>query len=405
MLKASRSCFAVIALAAFCHQLSAQVDISGQVRLDKKFQSEPNTTDDSFDFERARLKIAADVAPNWKAYIRLEVKDVLASQASIDVQKAYAAWNGLEKTTFSIGKTNHLDADIHTEYCVPGIQTHGTLKDFSGNNDYGISLVHHLDSFGYYIGFAKTPFSQDSNKDEKVKFSMGGRVYVTALDTENASLGLGLGLLRRTFEDENLQTKESDLSNPDFSRFNHKEGLTLDLSARLGRCAFTAAYYGVDYRFKGADGTVSHNPYMKDGLGCSYFGEFSYLVTGDSYLFKNGVIQGPSFSTKALEVGVRLSQKNLYNAAAKIELDSPASSPIHRKDSNGDTTSWASGDRYKVTTLANSLFANYHLNKNMALKFEFFNSKETVAQNIDLYTTIPDIKNRSLTLRTQWSFS
>lgn len=395
MMRSNISRLAVLGLAAISGQVFAAVSLSGQVRLDTKFVSEPKADADSMDLSRVRLNVKGDVSSDWMASLRLEGKD-----GTVKLERAFASWNGLENTTVKLGKAGHISADADDSYYAPYTTWHGPLSGFN-SNDLGVSVAGSMGSFGYNVGLANTSVTDDTpSEGDSLKWSMGARAHFTAMNSDKMAWGVGLGLISRKHADDHVTA--NDGTNTDKSRFDKKSGMTFDVSGVMGSFAMTAAVYNLKDKLEGvydslddAKTATANNPFAKDAKSNSYYLEGSYLVMGDGYGFGSGVVSGPKFKSSALELGVRLSHVTHKNAAVILN-DADVSTA-------SSTDIFAAGDELKVKTNASSLFANYYVNSNAVVKVEYFNSKAKTTNNM-LAANPADVKNKHLSIRAQFSF-
>ena len=397
MMRSNISRLAVLGLAAISGQVFAAVSLSGQVRLDTKFVSEPKATADSMELSRVRLNVKGDVSSDWMASVRLEGED-----GTVKLQRAFASWNGLENTTVTLGKAGHISADADDAYYAPYTTWHGPLSGFNGTNDLGVSVAGSMGSFGYNVGLANTSVTDDTPAEgDSLKWSMGARAHFTAMNSDKMAWGVGLGLISRKNTDSTFTVTDTNNSNATHaSTHSHKNsGMTLDVSGVMGSFSMTAALYTLKNKFDAVDTSLTHNPFEKDGKANSYYVEGAYLVMGDGYGFGSGVVSGPKFKSSALELGLRVSSTTKKNLSAVGDLKLPADRTA--LSINGSNLSTAS--ELKLVTNATSLFANYYVNSNAVVKVEYFNSK-TKDKRVALGIAQADVKNKHLSIRAQFSF-
>ena len=394
MMRSKFSRLAVLGLAAISGQVFAAVSLSGQVRLDTKFVSEPDTTADSMEISRARLNLLGDVSSDWTAGVRLDKSE---SGDNIVLSRAYAAWSGLENTTVKVGKTGHISTDADDSYYAPYTTLHGTLDGFHGD-DTGLSVKGSMGSFGYGLGVVNSSYTPDGADDTGLGWSYGARGHFTAVNSDSMSWGLGFGYVHRLHDD--LTFNFSDGATTDTSTFDKYTGWTFDVSGVVGNFALTGALYSRTDKHQGTlegDGTaatLADNPYAKDGKSNSYYFEGMYLVMGDGYGFGDGVVSGAKFASSALEVGLRYGHVTRENAAEVLHATG---------DATTSTEALTASSELKAKTKSTSFLVNYHVNSNAALLGEFYTSKTTTTNNT-LAANPADVKAKHLNLRAQFSF-
>ena len=378
MMKSNISRLAVLGLAAISSPVFAAVSLSGQVRLDTKFVSEPATKDDSMSLSRARLNLKGDVSSDWVAGARLEGSDSLGV---VKLERAFASWSGLENHTVTLGKTGHISTDADDNYYAPYTEWSGVLDGFT-KSGLGFSLSGSMGAIGYSLGLVNVDLNEGD--DESLNFSMGSRVHFTAMNSDAMAWGVGAGLVSdKQAESTVIVTGSGDAKTDKFS------GMTLDVSGVMGKIALTSALYTAKQKAKTA--VADGNPFTKDGKANSHYVEVAYLVMGDGYGFGSGVVSGPKFKSSALELGARLGHKTVKNLAAV------SSGTVSAFETPNATT-----NEYKMATNSSNLFANYHVNSNAVVKVEYHNSK--TKDKSTGRTAAADLKAKHLSVRAQFSF-
>ena len=395
MMRSNISRLAVLGLAAISSSVFAAVSLSGQVRLDTMFKSEPTEADDSMGLSRVRLNLKGDIASDWTAGARLE-----GSSGTVLLQRAFASWTGLDNHTVTLGRTGHTTVHADASYYAPYTTGHGTLSGFSGDK-VGLSVAGSMGALGYKLGLANEAIDDDTAANDNLNFSFGARAHFTAMNSDNMSWGLGLGLVDNKREGFDVILTDTDAADaggtPTVTNYTTEvggyNGMTVDVSGVMGKVAMTGGLYTAKDKFVTAS-TLANNPFDKDGKATSYYVEASYLVMGDGYGFKSALVSGPKFKSSALELGARFSNKVLKNVSVgDISDDLTAFDPT-----NLDATS-----EIKHETNATSVFANYHVNSNAVVKVEYYNSKMK-DKRTNFGTAAADVKNKHLSVRAQFSF-
>lgn len=406
---------AVLGLAAISGQAFAAVNISGQVRLDANFVSKPDTASDTFDLKRVRLDVTGDVSSDWSAGLRLQSEadaDTNDSSTNVKLVRAYAKWTALENNVLTIGRAGHISADADDTYYTPHIEFHGSLDGFDSDDD-GISLKGSMGAFGYKLALVQ--FEDTSNTSESLSWSHGGRLNFTAMSSDKMSWGGGIGMvgLKKPPETYTITTNPGGgVDNVNIVHtFKKYDGFKLDFSAVMGKMSFTAAYYDAKKKYDSSTvgGTAqapnANDPFGKDGKQSSYYLEGTYLVMGDGYGFAHGTIQDPKFNSSALELGFRASRKTLKGVSA-LDLTNLAATVTYNND-GGVVTTYAATDSFERKVKAMSIFGNYHVNSNAAVKVEYYDAKTNYNQNVNLNTTTPaypEVKNKQVTVRAEFNF-
>lgn len=377
-MKSNISRLAVLGLAAISSPVFAAVSLSGQVRLDTKFVSEPATDDDSMSLSRVRLNLKGDVSSDWVAGARLEGSDI---SGVVKLERAFASWSGLENHTVTLGKTGHISANADDSYYAPYTAWTGVLDGFT-KEGLGFSLSGSMGAIGYNLGLVNVDLNEGD--DESLNFSMGSRVHFTAMNSDAMAWGVGAGLI------SDKQAESSVTVDGVAAKTDKFSGMTLDVSGVMGKIALSSALYTAKQKAKTT--AAPGNPFTKDGKANSHYVEVAYLVMGDGYGFGSGVVSGPKFKSSALELGARLGHKTVKNLAAKSSITGTV-------DFTNDS---AVTNEYKKETNSSSLFANYHVNSNAVVKVEYHNSK--TKDKSTGRTADADKKAKHLSVRAQFSF-
>jgi hypothetical protein len=416
MLRTNISRLAVLGLAAISGQAFAAVNLSGQVRLDTKFVSEPAGSNDSLDLSRVRVNVSGDVSSDWTVGIRLQAEgDSATGDSATDVQltRAFAKWTGLENNVLTVGRAGHISSDTDDTYYTPHIAFHGSLSGFSSDDD-GVSIKGSMGPVGYNLAIVQF---EPASEEESLSWSYGGRANFTAMSSDKMSWGGGLGMVDLKTPTETYTVTTGDGANAANNAnavhsFKKRDGFKFDVSAVMGKMSLTGAYYDAKKKFGTTTGTaVADDIFAKDGKESSYYLEGTYLVMGDSYGFSHGTIQDPKFKSSALELGFRVSRKTLKGVSA-LDLNNLSASVLYTSDGAiGVAPSGTS--KFETKTSAMSLFANYHVNSNAVVKVEYYDDKKEFDQNVDARarpladpTTDPyrDTKAKHVTVRAEFNF-
>lgn len=417
MMRSKFSRLAVLGLAALSSQAFASVTVSGQVRTELDFISKPEHKRDTFHISRARLDVKGDVASDWVANIRVEQTSSTDKKSMI--KRAYASWTGLPGSELQIGAARHLSAaaENSADHYQSASVLHGGEKDFAlfGRNGVGASLRGSMGAFGYQLGLERADYTDQDptdSEDTTLKLSWGGRASFVALDNDKWSVGLGLGYVsahhNETYADMEPVAMNANPNNPPDAKLyraklNQEDGITLDIGAVMGNFAAHGAYSQQKDKIKNlmqwdtnnpqaltttkytAD---SNDPWAKDPKTKGYYGQLTYLLMGNGYHFKNGVVGKPKFSASALELGARFSsvERSGLTAYEYLVNQIPGKSfsalnHLVAMIAKDNALTYVPGASFKTKTTGMSAFVNYHVNPQAVVRVAFNNEETKVKDN------------------------
>ena len=462
MKKITLSQLVVLGLTIISSQSFAAASVSGQFAIDNhlaEYSSDESVGLRPSTILKAILDFNVDIAPKLTAHVRL-VPPILSMRGYLDLaDRAYVNWTPLETIAFELGRTKHIAVNIDNNRYTPRMGRHiyANFNQSSFHNEklpypairpdpFGASVLGSVDSFNYKVSLVRDNEAlDDTSVGEGLSWCYGGRASYTVVNSKKMSWALGLGFFNKPRKVPNEfdfypiyysggPSSDSSTSITAIS-FKGEEGLTVDLNGTVGNFSLTAAalssklkvdniknfdisthqFSEINDSSSPALSSLLRNPFNKTGKLDTGFVEASYLINGQGYSFKNGVVSGLQSSKSVLEVGSRLSQSK--SRASGILLLSTFLYKAHdlarsytplEEDHLSEQGAYQDGYYFNVHNYVQSIFVNYHVDKNLSFKTEFLNETDRINQNIYLNSAhadaFNDLKLRQITVRLDYSF-
>ena len=291
------------------------ISVRGRMHLDAGWHDEDEVSfGDGFNARRARMGMSGSLDPNWSFTIEYDFAEENVGARAVMLNRSLYGGN-LKIGQFKVPMgLNELTSSNNITF----IERASSIAPFTDAFRMGLGYDYHAGFYGVQsMVYGRSMGDKDDEGGEDMPMGVGGRVYVNPLSTGSMMVHLGLSAAYEdrqdydtiSFSDRPEARADSaiqligtgDIDNVD-STF--KGGL--ELAFQRGPFSMEAEYMMVDIDNDNDDPTF-------DG----YHVQASYLLTGESRSYRNGVFGGVTPANETLgawEVAARYSHVDLNDS-------------------------------------------------------------------------------------------
>jgi phosphate-selective porin OprO and OprP len=234
------------------------------------------------ELRRARLKIKAKFADNWKAKLQF---NYTGNDESVKVKDAYMEYSGWQMMGILVGQANEpfgLEA-MTTLKNLSFIERSMVTDAFKPGRNIGISLNSDTDILFWQLGV----YEAQDREDDGDTYAVTGRLAVVPWKTDTGFFHLGMSGSYRDFDGEEFEIKESaeihtadNIIYSDEIDTDHLLLYGMETVFCTGSFSFQAEYMMADVNAVEGD---------DDATFAGYYLAASWFLTGETRPFKKGV--------------------------------------------------------------------------------------------------------------------
>ncbi len=432
------------------------IQVSGSLYLDAQAPFKPSDAPNNLHVSRARLDFKGQWSPTWSYRIRVDrpSHSFAFENPTAIIPSAVITWkfyDDLVKVNLGKDTSRYSQAGTDSQSYIE--RSLGILEDSIGQKlGVNVSGVYNKTlgySFGIWSATARSsvidyaysviPFETDelplnaenvysvsNSSDPTIVFSrqrirpaFGGRINSVILENANFAWGAGLGVQSLDVITPMIATYTNTGSETAYhTTFEKRVACTVDQSVGWKKFTLNSAFHFFKYY---RDQSVSINPdlvpeginvFQRKNQASSGYVELTRLIIGEGYQIDPscGVVNQvlPHDKYGSVEIAFRAGREYYYNAAAaqflKNSFNSNSAVPMTFTKEDGYnliTLSENSDQDVIVRALGYTISTSYVMNRNIALKAEYYHIKTSSKAN-SIWTTLE--KEEGLRVRSEFQF-
>jgi hypothetical protein len=393
----------------------ASQSISGSVRIDLDAPNQPQDNSPDLLLSRTRVDIKGTLENKLYTYrVRIDRK----VDGTVVMPEAKLSWKKSNLLTTNVGITTP-SYSAHDMYYAPQIDAEiGVLRESNGDK-VGINFNGYDDllGLGYSAGVWKSISSPKitgvtsitsspvfTTSEEKIRLASGARLNYVVTQSDNFALGMGASVASASL----IKPMVVGYDDAGIQVITDRVSMTADTQMMKGLWQMNAAWHYCNYYGNPLSGVTNAFPSKNKAWGA--YIESGYIIGSKGFVFDaaNAVVGGFQMNADVpvIAISARVGMEQFYNAAAYQDFDSQAMSLtkgatyylVMVNDALGLTQDFI------VRKVGYALNANYHLNKNIVFKSEFYATDFKQALFTNNFEDTGE-QNNGLRLRAEFSFA